>query len=95
MEKAEIKKEELKQEIVKMVAMTSMIFYKLWAYKKAPAFGTNEILRREQGRCPNDSMIIDLFVSEFKSKQKKWRLWKSAPAASGEDENRDGVQSTL
>jgi len=29
MEKAEIKKEELKQEIVKMVAMTSMIFYKL------------------------------------------------------------------
>ena len=39
--------------------------------KKAPAFRTSEILRREQGRCSNDGMIIELFVSKVKNKQKK------------------------
>jgi len=49
--------------------------------KKAPALRFSEEKGNEQGHCPNDSIIIDPFVSDVKKKTKEVKIMKKCPCS--------------
>ncbi len=59
--------------------------------KKVPAFRTSEIVRREQGHCPNDSIIIDFLLATSRvrtGKEIRFRFGSSEDKAGKEAKRR-------